>query len=66
MTGPSTGPKSGPIVKIAVALPFLSFGTQSAIQPLPTVTGQLPAMPASKRNTKSNGRLGAKAHPMFQ
>ena len=50
MTGPTTGPRRGPILNAAVAAPIFSFGNASAITPPPTLRMAEPPIPAKSRS----------------
>jgi len=65
-TGPTAGPKSGPIIMLAIALPLFSIGYKSATVPDARVIGQLAATPARNRNTVSAPILLATAHAMLK
>lgn len=60
-TGPTTGPRKGPIAQIDMARPLFSGGIMPAIEPLPQVTTATPAAPARKRNAISIGTFCATA-----
>lgn len=65
-TGPMTGPMIGPRAQMAMIPARFSLGTMSATVPDPMVSGQTPAMPASRRNTISWGSVCATAQAMVK
>lgn len=65
-TGPTTGPRIGPIAQMAMIPARFSLGTMSATVPEPIVRGQTPAMPAIKRKTISCGMVWATAHAIVK
>ena len=50
MTGPTKGPRRGPIANAAVAAPIFSFRNASAMTPPPTLRMAEPPIPAKSRS----------------
>ena len=57
LTGPITGPKSGPIENTAIATARFWGGNMSAITPPPIATGVAPPNPASRQRKKTDREL---------
>jgi len=66
MTGPITGPRSGPIAKAAVAAPILSLGKTSDITPPPTLRTADPPSPANRRRIIKVAMELASAQPIWK
>jgi hypothetical protein len=61
-THPNDGPKSGPILQIAIALALLLAGSKSAIVPPPSVKGVAPKHPAKNRNATNMPKFWLAPH----
>lgn len=64
MTGPTIGPRRGPIVNAAVAAPIFSFGNASAMTPPPTLRIAEPPIPAKSRSVINVPIELDSAHPI--